>query len=162
MQVGKKIFSQRSRKTMTFYWLKNRARRPRTDHIGLKSLAAYAQAGRFDRPTLCVGMEIPWKPEKCRIVAQDLLFLPLPSSPCECVKSFFPRWINVMSECGRSAVGVPCRPGPVRGGRASKQGEVKLGGYMLGLGCACSHISWPQTSYLVGILQAYIITIMES
>ena len=45
MQVGKKIFSQRSRKTMTFYWLKNRARRPRTDHVGLKSRAAYAQAG---------------------------------------------------------------------------------------------------------------------
>ena len=100
MQVGEKILSQQSRNTMTFYWLKSRAL---TDHVSLKSRAAYAHAGRLvrERPTLCVSMEISEKPEKCRIVAQDLLFLPLPSSPCECVKSFFPRWINVMSECGR-------------------------------------------------------------
>ena len=42
MQVGEKILSQQRPKTMTFYWLISRARRPRTDHghVGLKSLAS--------------------------------------------------------------------------------------------------------------------------
>ena len=90
----------------------------------------YAWAWKYRRNRKSVGL---W----CKISSFSLF--PLPSSPCECVKSFFPRWINVKSECGWRV----SRVVQGRGGRAraSKQGEVKLGGYMLGLGCTCSHFS---------------------